>query len=56
MSSVNKTTTIQISIATHDKLYKLKKLFEGIFKKNITFDQLIEALLVSKVNLDEELI
>ena len=56
MSSVNKTTTIQISIATHEKLYKLKKAFEDIFKKNITFDQLIEALLVSKVNLDEELI
>ena len=53
---MNKVTTIQVSIETHDKLYKLKKQFEDIFEKSVSYDQVIDALILAKVNLAEELI
>ena len=54
MPKRNPTTTIQISIDTHEKLYSLKTKFEEIFKKPVSFDQLIRALLISKVDLLSE--
>ena len=53
-ANTNKTTTIQVSIETHEKLYSLKTQYEEIFKKPISFDQLIKALLLSKVDLLSE--
>ena len=48
-------TTIWISIETHEQLNRLKSQYEEIFDTKITFDSLIRALLLSKVNLVEEI-
>ena len=48
-------TTIWISIETHGQLNRLKRQYEKIFNTKIDFNALIRALLVSKVNLAEEI-
>ena len=48
-------TTIWISIETHGQLNRLKRQYEEIFNTKINFDTLIKALLLSKVNLAEEI-
>ena len=49
-------TTIWVSIETHEQLNRLKGQYEEIFKTKVDFDALIKALLLSKVNLVEEII
>lgn len=42
---VKKTTTIQISIETYEKLYSIKTEIEEILDTNISFDQVLRCFL-----------
>jgi hypothetical protein len=39
-----KTTTIEISIETYDKLYSLKSKIEKVVNKSISFDKLCQII------------
>jgi len=44
-----KTTTIEISIETYNKLHSLKLTLEEIFKTNVSLDRALQVLLSPKI-------
>ena len=54
MEKVRTTTTIEVSIATHLKLYRIKEQIEKIINKRISYDKALQIILASK-SLDTQL-